>query len=72
VSAKMTLEKRVAKLEAEVKALKKRIHTQNDWQSWLDRVSGSLKDDPEWPEIVRRGRQFAEEGMCFGKAEPAK
>jgi hypothetical protein len=51
-----TIEQRLEKLEADVAELKR----QNDAKKkdWLSVVTGSFKDDPEFAEIVRLGREI--------------
>jgi hypothetical protein len=52
------LEERVAKLEAEVAELKKRLAPPTDTAEWLERISGSMKDNPAFDEAMRLAREF--------------
>lgn len=55
-----TLEERVAKLEFEIAEIKRNSSTKPQGHSWVDDVSGSMKDVPNWSEIVKLGREVAE------------
>ena len=58
------IEERVAKLEREVAALKldKSLRKPSaEPKSWANEMSGSMKDFPEWGELVARGREIAED-----------
>ena len=56
-----TLEERVAALEAEVARLKQThgnaVETQKPW--W-EKIRGRFKDDPEYVEAMRLGREYRE------------
>jgi hypothetical protein len=52
------LEERVAKLEAEVAELKTRLGLPVATPDWIARISGSMKDYPEFEEVTRLGREF--------------
>jgi hypothetical protein len=52
------LEERVRRLEADLAALKQRVAGQEDALTWIERVSGSMKDFPEFEEVVRLGRDL--------------
>jgi hypothetical protein len=56
--AQETLEQRVTALEAEVAALKQRVTTMHPGADWLEHLSGSMKDYPEFEEVVRLGREI--------------
>jgi hypothetical protein len=63
MSRPVSIEERVAALEAEVAELKRRLAelTPQPKNNWLDVVLGlSLKDYPEFEEVVRYGREFRE------------
>ncbi|WP_254507634.1 hypothetical protein [Anatilimnocola floriformis] len=46
---------RVTALESEVAKLKRE---KPKGSRWLDNVKGSMKDDPEFAEVLRLGREF--------------
>ncbi len=54
------IEQRLANLEREVAELRQRLDRLDPRQNWLDRISGSLKDYPEFEEVIRLGREFRE------------
>ena len=49
------VEERLAVLEAEVAALKRTVKPN---PNWFDCVAGSMKDDPEFDEVLRLGREI--------------
>lgn len=54
------LEQRVAALEDEVSLLKKRLEgtAQQDRENWVDKISGSMKEFPEFDEVVKLGAEI--------------
>lgn len=59
----MTLEQlsqRVTTLEAEVAELKayEKLRQAHTKLTWIDKVSGSMKDYPEFSEVVRLGKEW--------------
>jgi hypothetical protein len=63
-AAPPTLEERLAKLEAEVAALKQQLGGSAPAGTWVDRISGGMKDIPEdaWQEFQEACRRVKEEG----------
>jgi hypothetical protein len=57
-----TLEERVAMLESEVSQLKYRnpIEVPQDELPWWKKIVGVFKDDPDFEEAVRLGREYRE------------
>lgn len=55
-----SLEQRVAALEQEVAALKTEIKTRaaSADDNWIEKISGTFKDDPEFGEILRLGAEI--------------
>ena len=53
-----TVEERLTALEQELRELKQQVTVQKDQQSWIERIAGTFKDDPDFEEIVRLGREF--------------
>ena len=53
-----TLEQRVTSLEAEVAELKKLLAGLPAGSDWIQHFSGSMKDYPEFEEVVRLGREI--------------
>ena len=54
------LTRRVEELEREVARLKQERNGSLDDRPWWERIAGSFKDDPEFDEIVRLGREYRE------------
>ena len=56
----LSLEQRVAALEEEVATLKRRLEEllpKKD-ENWIEKISGSMKDFPEWEEVARLGAEI--------------
>ena len=51
-----TLEQRMAVLEQTVRELQDAINTRKAVPDWLDRVIGSMKDEPAFDEVLAFGR----------------
>lgn len=47
------LEARLMALERDVAQLKGRLVPGNEKQNWVENISGTFKDDPEWEEVCR-------------------
>ena len=56
--AQQTIEQRLTEVERELAELKRRFPPQTDGKSWVERIAGTFKDDPDFDEIVRLGREF--------------
>lgn len=53
-----TIEQRLTEVERELADLKRRLPPKTDGKSWIERIAGTFKDDPDFDEIVRLGREF--------------
>jgi hypothetical protein len=51
-----TIEKRLAKVERELAILKTKMPT--DLSNWIADITGMFKDDPDFAEIVRLGKEM--------------
>lgn len=61
MSDSMTVEQRLAQVEREIADLKSRVNSLGGQKpNWIDTVSGSFKDDPDFEEIVRLGKEIRE------------
>ena len=49
----------MAALEAAVSELQRRLAAPAP-DNWLQRITGTFKDDPEFDEVIRLGREFRE------------
>ena len=59
--ATTTVEQRLLALEREVAEIKSRLGTapaQPADADWVSAISGSMKDDPEFDEVVKLGREI--------------
>ena len=55
-----SIEERLTLVERELADLKTRLPAEAKPENWIEKMSGSFKDDPEFDEILRLGRQFRE------------
>ena len=53
-----TVEERLTAVEQQLVDLRRRLPSQTDGKSWVERIAGTFKDDPDFGEIVRLGREF--------------
>jgi hypothetical protein len=58
MSDQQTIEQRLAEVERELAELKRRLPSQTDGKSWVERIAGTFEDDPDFDEIVKLGREF--------------
>lgn len=56
--AERTVEERLDALERDVAWLKQRLGEVLTRPNWLEQISGSMKDYPEFEEVVRLGREI--------------
>lgn len=54
------LTRRVEELEREVARLQQERNGTHDDRPWWEKTAGRFKDDPEFDEIVRLGREYRE------------
>jgi hypothetical protein len=54
--AEATLEQRMTALEQAVRDLQEAMRTRKPAPDWLDRVIGSMKDEPAFEEVLAHGR----------------
>jgi hypothetical protein len=53
-----TIEERLSHVEKDVAYLKSQVHSLRSKGNWIDQITGSFKDDPEFEEILRLGREI--------------
>jgi hypothetical protein len=53
-----TLEKRLAMIETAIADLQCRLENNSAASNWLERFTGSFKDEPAFAEVVEYGRAF--------------
>ena len=51
------IEERLAKVEQELELLKVRMRADDAKPGWISEITGSFKDDPEFDEILRLGKE---------------
>jgi hypothetical protein len=57
-----TLEQRMTALEAAVRELQQAMSARKPAADWLDRVIGSMKDEPAFDEVLAHGRAIRQAG----------
>jgi len=58
VSQASSIEQRLAHVEQDLNDLNAEFNRLNSNQNWIDRIVGSFKDDLEFKEILRLGREI--------------
>ena len=53
-----TIEQRLERVEKELADLKKDVKGMRPSGNWIDAISGTFKDDPEFDEILRLGKEI--------------
>jgi hypothetical protein len=53
-----TIEKRLENVERELAALKGEIKSLKPDPNWISSISGTFKDDPEFDEVLRLGKEL--------------
>lgn len=53
-----SVEERLAIVERELDELKRRLPPKSEPKNWIEEISGSMKDFPEFDEVLRLGREF--------------
>ena len=53
-----TIEVRLAKVERELAILKAKTGENGTKANWIEKITGSFKDDPDFDEIVRLGKEM--------------
>ncbi len=51
-----TIESRLARVERELEVLKAKSHGSSS--DWIEKVTGSFQDDPDFEEILRLGKEM--------------
>jgi hypothetical protein len=55
-----TIEQRLENVEKELAELKDEVKTLIPPQNWMSAVTGTFKNDPEFDEVLRLGRELRE------------
>ena len=64
------LEQRMTVLEKTVRDLEEAINARNPAPDWLDRVIGSMKDEPAFDEVLTHGRAIRHADRPAGDQSP--
>ncbi len=70
MSAELTLEERVRVLEAIVRDLQRQLAVKSVAPDWLERVTGTMKDNPNFETMLEYGRQFRQADRPAEDAAP--
>ena len=70
MSHTMAVEDRLAVLEREVAALKRRVAGAGRCDNWLEQVAGSMQDEPEFDKVLELGRLARKEQKPPGDDQP--
>jgi hypothetical protein len=68
--SEVTLEKRMTVLEEAVRELREELTARKPAPDWLDRVIGSMKDEPAFDEVVAYGRAIRQADRLVGDRSP--
>jgi hypothetical protein len=52
-----TIEARLSALERQMEEVRREIDRQRKEGNWIEKITGSFKDDPDFGEIIRLGRE---------------
>ncbi len=55
-----TIEKRLEDVERELASLKEEVKSLKPDPNWISSMCGTFKDDPEFDEVLRLGREFCD------------
>ena len=58
MSPTSNLEERVAHVERDLRQLRSQMERLQTGEGWIDRITGSFKDDPDFEEILRLGQEI--------------
>jgi hypothetical protein len=53
-----TIEERLSHVETALARLESKVNGQAFKQNWIDQITGSFRDDPEFEEVLRLGREI--------------
>jgi hypothetical protein len=68
--AKATLEERLAVVEQAVRDLQRQMTVRTASPNWLERLTGSMKDEPAFAEVLGYGRTIRQADRPPEDAEP--
>jgi hypothetical protein len=68
--AEATLEERLAVVEQAVRDLQRQMTVRTASPNWLERLTGSMKDEPAFAEVLEYGRTIRQADRPPEDAEP--
>jgi len=72
VKAMATVEERLTELEAKVTRLAQCMSDRRENGNWIDAIIGSFRDDPEFEEILRLGREIRRQDYLIEPLDDSK
>jgi hypothetical protein len=66
-----TIEQRLENVESELAALKGEMKTLKPDPNWISSLCGTFKDDPEFDEVLRLGKEFRDAERPMESESPA-
>ena len=67
MSEASTIEQRLAQVEKELAELKQQVQGRNAKTNWIDSITGSFQDDPEFDEMLRLGKEIRDTDKPAGE-----
>ncbi len=65
-----SVEERLAVVEQELAELKRRLPQGPRKKNWIEEINGSMKDFPEFDEVLRLGKEFRQSDRPAPEDEP--
>ena len=62
MSPSLTIENRLSQVEKDLADLKSQVKHLHPKENWIDQITGTFQDDPEFEEILRLGREIRKAG----------
>ncbi len=70
MAADVVLEQRVTAVEEAVRELQRVVSSRSPAPNWLERVTGSMKDEPAFDEVLEYGSAIRQADRPRGDVEP--
>lgn len=58
MSQSLTIERRLSQVERDLADLKSQVKRLRPKENWIDQITGTFQDDPEFEEVLRIGREI--------------
>jgi hypothetical protein len=70
MSQSLTIERRLSQVERDIADLKSQVkHLRPKKENWIDQITGTFQDDPEFEEILRIGSEIRQADRPKGEGE---